>query len=161
MSGSNVQYQGNHPLKTKKVYYNGSTPLTKNQMLTYVEDASLLATLQAAETAAPGSQNFGLARGTLVETPVTASLALFAGVLQDGDEGKANGAWVTIIQPVSGDVLSVRATGATDIAVGDDLELVNAGDALVHEAFDAATTLFRAMEAYTAAADTSILAMRY
>jgi len=88
MSGSNVQYQGNHPLKTKKVYYNGSTPLTKNQMLTYVEDASLLATLQAAETAAPGSQNFGLARGTLVETPVTASLALFAGVLQDGDEGR-------------------------------------------------------------------------
>lgn len=161
MAGSNVQYQGNHPLKRKKVYYNGSTALTKNQMLTYVEDASLLSTLESNEASNPGSQNFGLARGTLVETPATASLALFAGVLVDGYEGKADGAWVEIWQPVSGDVVNVRATGATDIAVGDDLELVNAGDALVHEDFDAATTLFRAMEAYTDAADTTILAMRY
>lgn len=161
MAGSNVQYSGSHPFKTKRVYYNGATALAKNQPLTYVEDASTLATLEAAEAANPGSQNFGLARGVQVETPATASLLFLAGILQDGDEGKANGEWVTIIVPQSSDLITVRVEGTTDIAVGDPLEITDGNPYFTNDGtFAAASTLMYALEAFTTNAEGLILARK-
>ena len=149
MAGSNVQYTGSHPHKTKQVYYNGSTTLAKNQPLAYVEDAILLSALETAEAANPGSQNFGLARGVLVETPTTASIPFFAGILVDGDEGKSGGVWVTIIVPQESDPMTVRVESTTDIAVGDHLAQVDGQPYLTHQAFSAETSLFYALEART------------
>ncbi len=160
MAGSNVQYAGSTPFKTKRVYYNGSTALSRSQPLTYVEDASTLATLEAAETANPGSQNFGLARGVQVEIPATASIPFFAGILKDGDEGKANGEWVDVLVPVVGDPVTVRVEGTTDIAVGDDLAMVDAQPYFTHQAFSAESTILRALEAFTTNAEGLILAHR-
>lgn len=160
MAGSNVQYAGSAPLTRKKVYYNGATALAKNQPLCYVEDASLLSTLQTAEAAAPGSQNFGLARGVLVETPATASIPFFAGVLVDGYEGKSGGVWVEIYVGQTGDVVDVRVEGTTDIAVGDHLAAVDGQPYLTHQAYSSETSKFYALEAFTTDAQGVILAYR-
>lgn len=160
MAGSNVQYAGSHPTKRKKVYYNGSTALVKNQPLCYVEDADTLATVQAAEASTPGSQNFGLVRGVLVETPTTASIPFFAGILADGEEGKSGGVWVEIDVCHRDDLVNVRVEGTTDIAVGDHLAQVNAQAYLTHQAFDAEASKFYALEAFTADSEGVILAKR-
>ncbi len=160
MAGSNVQYAGSHPFKTKRVYYNGSTALAKNQPLTYVEDASLAATLEAAEAANPGSQNFGLARGVQVEIPATASIPFFAGILVDGFENKANGEWVDIIVPQESDVMTIRVEGTTDIAVGDHLAMVDGQPYFTHQAFSAETSKYYALEAFTDNAQGLALAHR-
>lgn len=160
MAGQNVQYGGKSPLKTKRVYYAGTTPLKRAQPVAYVEDAkTFLPEDDANFSASTNTADRKLSRGVQVETPTTASIPFFAGIVSDGDAGKTE-SWITIIQPQRDDVVNVRVEGTTDIAVGDHLAQVNAQPYLTHQAFDAEASKFYAMEAFTDASQTVILAKR-
>lgn len=160
MAGSNVQVGGNQPLKTKRVFYGGSTPLKRGQPLAYVEDAKIfLPDTDSGFESANNTADRAQSRGVLVETPTTASIPFFAGIVADSDAGKSN-SWVTIIQPQRDDIVSVRVEGTTDIAVGDHLAQNNGNPYFTHIAFDAETAKFYALEAFTDAEETVILAKR-
>lgn len=157
MAESNVQYGGNSPLKSRRVYYAGTTDLTKNQPLCYVEDAKLASTTTEDGTNTKIAQD---QRGVQVETPATASLKFFAGILSDGDTGKSE-SWVTILVPVRGDVLLARVEGTSNVAIGDGLELTDGNSYFTKDAsetFD--LTVLRALDAQESATPKSILCHR-
>lgn len=160
MAGSNVQSGGNQPLKTKRVYYAGTTPLKRGQPLCYVEDAKIfLPEDDASFSSVSNTADRGLSRGVQVETPTTASIPFFAGIVSDGDAGKTQ-SWVTIIQPQRDDVISVRVEGTTDIAVGDHLAQANGVAYFTHQGFDAEASKFYALESFTDNSEGVILAKR-
>jgi hypothetical protein len=162
MAGQNVQYGGGHPLKTKRVYYAGTTALKKNQPLTYVEDAKIfLPEDDPNYSSGTHTGDRGLSRGVQVETPATASLKHFAGILADGEEGKS-ASWVTIIQPQLNDVITVRVEGTTNISVSDGLEIADGNAYLTKDSSEAFGTnlLFRALEGFTTNSEGTILAQR-
>lgn len=157
MGLATAQYGGNQPVATKRVYYGGTTPLKKGQPVCYVEDANIFV---ASDPGVGETDDRGLSRGVQVETPTSNSLKFFAGIVSDGDAGKSE-AWIDIIQPRRGDVLEIRVEGTTDIAVGDGLEVTNGNTYFTKDAaetFD--LTLFRALEAFTANSEGTILAQR-
>lgn len=160
MGQASVQYGGGEAVRTKKVYYAGATALKKNQPLAYVENAKTF--LPEDDPSFSGSTNTadrGLSRGVLVETPATASIPFFAGILQDGEEGKS-ASWVTILVPSRDQVMNVRVESTTDIAVGDHLAQVDGQPYLTHQGFDAETSKFYALEARTDNSQGIILAKR-
>jgi hypothetical protein len=162
MAHGQVQYGGGEVVKTKRVFYNGSTALKARQPVCYVEDAKIFLPEDAdGFSSSTNTADRGLSRGVQVETPATASLKFFAGIVDPADAGKSGGEWITILVPQNDEVIEVRVEGTTDIAVGDGLEVTDGNAYLTKDAsetFD--LTIFRALEAFTDNAEGTILAKR-
>ena len=159
MAEANVQYGGSSPLRTKRVYYGGTTPLKRGQPLCFVEDAKLFDP-EASPSSATHTPDRELYRGVLVETPTTASIPHFAGVVIDGDAGKAE-SWVTVLQAVPGDVIKLRVIGHASFAISDNVNLTDGNAYFSRQAaFAAETSLFRVLEAVTDVEETIVLATR-
>ena len=109
-----VQVQGESTPPTGRVYYAGTASYDAGSAFSYVEDATLEASLSG-----NAKKN---ARGVLAEQPTTASLHLFAGCAVTSGTGPG---WVDVYKPVRGYTARVKVDGTTDVAVGDPLAIQN------------------------------------
>lgn len=132
MSRTYLNDQGNNNLDVRRVYYTGTTALTRGAVLYWGANAAF-----TSFTKGPGID--------VQLTPASPVKANFAGILCDGYVGSTGG-WIDIIVPHSGDVVWCKVAAGTD--VGDGV--------LLQEATSAATQGFSDSGAY-AAGDLGVL----
>src|SRR4051812_11018972 len=105
-----MNVNGSQDVKVVRRYFTGTTTLRKGQILHYDQAAS--------KTDADPKLRLGQA----VVVVSASNVKFLAGIVPEGEAGKAGPAFVELLQPQSGDVVDAEVDGTADVAAGDFLE---------------------------------------